>query len=45
MLGDSLADESVDTVVANGVLHLISNPEKVIKEIWRVLKEAVLTFA
>lgn len=33
-----LADESVDTVVANGVLHLISNPEKVIKEIWRVLK-------
>ena len=33
-----LADESVDTVVANGVLHLISNPEKVINEIYRVLK-------
>lgn len=33
-----LADESVDTVVANSVLHLISNPEKVINEIYRVLK-------
>lgn len=33
-----LADESVDTVVANSVLHLISNPEKVIGEIYRVLK-------
>ena len=34
-----LADESVDTVVANSVLHLISNPEKVIGEICRVLKK------
>ena len=34
-----LADESVDTVVANSVLHLISNPEKVIGEIDRVLKK------
>lgn len=34
-----IADESVDTVVANSVLHLISNPEKVIGEIWRVLKK------
>lgn len=34
-----LADESVDTVVANSVLHLISNPEKVIGEIYRVLKK------
>jgi len=33
-----LADESVDCVVSNSVLHLISNPEKVIKEIHRVLK-------
>lgn len=33
-----LEDESVDTVVANSVLHLISNPEKVIGEIYRVLK-------
>lgn len=33
-----LADESVDTVVANSVLHLISNPQKVLDEIRRVLK-------
>lgn len=35
-----LADESVDTVVANSVLHLISNPEKVVREIYRVLKKS-----
>ena len=34
-----LADESVDIVVANSVLHLISNPEKVVGEIYRVLKK------
>lgn len=34
-----LEDESVDTVVANSVLHLISNPEKVLREIYRVLKK------
>ncbi|MBO5111234.1 MAG: class I SAM-dependent methyltransferase [Clostridia bacterium] len=34
-----LADESVDVVVANSVLHLISNPQRVISEIWRVLKQ------
>lgn len=34
-----LADESVDTVVANSVLHLISNPEKVVREIYCVLKK------
>lgn len=34
-----LEDESVDTVVANSVLHLISNPEKVVNEIYRVLKK------
>lgn len=34
-----LADESVDTVVANSMLHLISRPEKVIAEIYRVLKK------
>lgn len=34
-----LADESIDTVVANSVLHLISNPQKVIREIYRVLKK------
>lgn len=34
-----LVDGSVDTVVANSVLHLISNPEKVIDEIKRVLKK------
>lgn len=34
-----LTDNSVDTVVANSVLHLISNPEKVVSEIYRVLKK------
>jgi SAM-dependent methyltransferase len=34
-----LADESVDTVLANSVLHLISSPEKVVREIYRVLKK------
>jgi ubiquinone/menaquinone biosynthesis C-methylase UbiE len=34
-----LEDESVDTVVANSVLHLISNPGKVVSEIYRVLKK------
>ena len=34
-----LADENVETVVANSVLHLISNPQKVIGEIYRVLKK------
>ncbi len=34
-----LTDNSIDTVVANSVLHLISNPEKVISEIYRVLKK------
>ncbi|MBQ7926217.1 MAG: class I SAM-dependent methyltransferase [Lachnospiraceae bacterium] len=34
-----LANEIVDTVVANSVLHLISNPEKVVNEIHRVMKK------
>lgn len=34
-----LSDESVNVVVANSVLHLISNPEKVVREIYRVLKK------
>ncbi len=34
-----LADESVDIVVANSVLHLISNPDRVVREIYRVLKK------
>ncbi|HPF56114.1 MAG TPA: class I SAM-dependent methyltransferase [Clostridiales bacterium] len=34
-----LEDESVDTVVCNSVLHLISNPQKVLSEIHRVLKK------
>ena len=34
-----LADATVTTAVANSVLHLISNPEKVITEIHRVLKQ------
>lgn len=34
-----LEDESVSTVVANSMLHLISNPGKVITEIYRVLKK------
>lgn len=33
-----LSDGCVDVAVANSVLHLISNPEKVIREIYRVLK-------
>lgn len=33
-----LCDNSVDAVIANSVLHLISKPELVIKEIRRVLK-------
>lgn len=34
-----LEDESVSTVVANSMLHLISTPQKVINEIYRVLKK------
>ena len=34
-----LADNSIDVVVANSVLHLISTPETVIREIYRVLKK------
>lgn len=34
-----LADESIDTVVANSMLHLLSNPQRVISEIHRVLKK------
>jgi len=34
-----LGDETVHTVVANSVLHLISYPEKVVGEIHRVLKK------
>lgn len=34
-----IADESVNVVICNSVLHLISNPEKVIQEIYRVLKK------
>lgn len=33
-----LIDNSVDAVIANSMLHLNSNPEKIIKEIYRVLK-------
>lgn len=33
-----LPDHSVDIVIENALLHLIGNPEKVIKEIVRVLK-------
>jgi len=33
-----LANECVNAVVANSVLHLVSNPEKIIREIYRVLK-------
>ena len=32
-------DESIDCVIANSVLHLISHPEKVVDEIYRVLKK------
>lgn len=34
-----IKDESVDCVIANSMLHLISNPEKVVDEIRRVLKK------
>ena len=34
-----LDSESVHTVVANSMLHLISNPQKVIREIYRVLQK------
>ena len=34
-----LGNETVDVAVANSVLHLISNPQKVISEIYRVLKK------
>ena len=34
-----LADNSVDAVIANSMLHLISKPEIVVKEIHRVLKK------
>ena len=33
-----LADNTVECVVSNSVLHLISRPEKVVQEIYRVLK-------
>ncbi|MDD6094321.1 MAG: class I SAM-dependent methyltransferase [Clostridia bacterium] len=33
-----LKDNSIDCVVANSVLHLISNPQKVLDEIYRILK-------
>lgn len=33
-----LADSSVDIIIENAVLHLVSNPESVIKEMVRVLK-------
>ncbi|MHB1485767.1 MAG: class I SAM-dependent methyltransferase [Saccharofermentanales bacterium] len=33
-----LADGSIDIVVENAMIHLVDNPEKVIKEITRVLK-------
>ncbi|MCL2159680.1 MAG: class I SAM-dependent methyltransferase [Oscillospiraceae bacterium] len=34
-----LADGSVDSVIANSMLHLISKPEIVVNEIYRVLKK------
>lgn len=34
-----IVDNSIDTVVANSVLHLVSNPKKVVSEIHRVLKK------
>ena len=37
-LDTSLKNECIDTAAANSVLHLISNPEKVVGEIYRVLK-------
>ena len=33
-----LMDNSVDAVIANSMLHLVSKPENVVKEIYRVLK-------
>lgn len=33
-----LADDSVDGAMANSILHLISEPTIVIRELWRVLK-------
>lgn len=33
-----LADNSVDAIIANSMLHLNSNPTKIIREIYRVLK-------
>ena len=33
-----IKDKSVDCVIANSVLHLISNPQRVLNEIFRVLK-------
>jgi ubiquinone/menaquinone biosynthesis C-methylase UbiE len=33
-----IAEESIDSCIANCVLHLISNPQRVIDEIYRVLK-------
>ncbi|MEA4832623.1 MAG: class I SAM-dependent methyltransferase [Oscillospiraceae bacterium] len=35
-----IADNRVDIIVENAMLHLVDNPEKVIKEIVRVLKPA-----
>lgn len=35
----NLADESVDVVVENAMIHLVDNPEQVYKEIYRVLKK------
>ncbi len=37
-LNIQLEDNSVEFTIANGVLHLISNPQKVISELYRVLK-------
>jgi len=34
-----LADNSADAVIANSILHLISKPENVVNEIYRVLKK------
>lgn len=38
-LDTPLADQTVQSVIANSVLHLISNPGKVITEIYRVLRK------
>ena len=37
-LNITIPDDTIDCVVANSVLHLISRPEKVLNEIYRVLK-------